>query len=130
MNSLAEDMLGEVQVRASSQEGMKHFVHVLLAGLPPPERDYLVRLQAYIATKRKFHRDRGRWMRYIDGHNAWQPEMMDYVSREQVKHARCEYKQLEQELINEIGRGKVREMKRFHGRLWSEPFLFLARHRT
>ncbi len=143
-NSLAEELLQEVQARASSQEGMERFVHVLLAGLPLPEADFVARLQSYVATKRAWYRNRRYWIRVIDDsiaqhpstekdcnlaalrdldkRTAWWSEK-DYVSEAQVKSARYRYKELEQELVNEIGPARVRELKRQQAALWGSPYI-------
>jgi hypothetical protein len=123
---------------------MERFVHVLLAGLPPPEQDFVERLQSYVATKRAWYRNRKYWIRRIDEcierhpvtekdsnlaaladldrHIAWHTER-DYVSEAQVKHARYEYKELEQELIAEIGPTRVKELKRQQAALWSNSYM-------
>ena len=118
MNSLAKELLQEAQARASSQKGMERFIHALLAGLPAPERDFLVRLQAYIATKRRRHRYLRAYERYLYRYDEQWSNRMGYTTDAEVRHARREYRELEQELVDEVGRRRVKELKRRQGMLW------------
>lgn len=126
-NSLAEELLQEAQARASSKEGMERFVHVLLSGLPAPEQDFLIRLQAYVATKRAWYRYRKNWRNYLYRYEEPWPSRFGYISEGQVKHARYEYKEFEQEAIDEIGLGRVKELKRQQAALWGSPWLVTCR---
>ena len=116
--SLLDSIQQEVALRADSPEGMDKLVHSLLASLMPLESEFLSRLKSYIRAKRMYIR-RIRETSTLSGLGQW--AAIEAPGLGEVEQLRRNYREIQGELVSELGMGRVKTLKRQEGLLWSRP---------